>query len=65
MRSKNQELMKQIIHESEYSPNARWSKPDYRALFFPLTFDLVPFNRDGDLDWSDIYEDAGDEYADG
>ena len=33
--------------------------------FFPLTFDLVPLNRDGDLDWSDIYEDAGDEYADG
>ena len=57
------------IHEEAMKSNTR-PTPDGQNLitgryFFPLTFDLVPFNRDGDLDWSDIYEDAGDEYADG
>lgn len=57
------------IHEEAMKSNT-CPTPDGQNLitgryFFPLTFDLVPFNRDGDLDWSDIYEDAGDEYADG
>lgn len=57
------------IHEEAMKSNTR-PTPDGQNLitgryFFPLTFDLVPFNKYGDLDWSDIYEDAGDEYADG
>ena len=57
------------IHEEAMNSNTR-PTPDGQNLitgryFFPLTFDLVPFNKYGDLDWSDIYEDAGDEYADG
>lgn len=46
------------------------SAPDNQNLiagrfFFPLTYTLIPLNEYGDLDWSDSYEDAGSEYAEG